>query len=163
VLVLVATLVSIAACRKADKAPSTERAETPPTPATAASPSEPALIGIWTVVGHRIPGISAMTDGEAVAWHGRTVRLTATQAISDGSRCDNPEYATRSVAKDGFLGTEFNLPPGSLPPLASLERLTLLEVSCDDTRWAALGGLLIQIDANHALSPWDGVFFELER
>lgn len=160
--VLFTALVLGAGCRKADEASSPERAtETPSTPVAVASSPDPT--GIWTVVGHHIPGISAMSDSEASTWHGRTLRLTATEAVSPGNHCDQPSYTTHSVAKDRFLGSEFNLPPGSLTPVASLERITVLEVSCADGRWAAMGGRLIGIDADRVLAPWDGVFFELAR
>jgi uncharacterized membrane protein len=160
--VLVATFVLGEGCRKADEAPSADRAaETPPVSSTVASSAD--LTGTWTVVGHHMPGISAMSDSEATAWHGRAVRLTAAQAISPGNHCDQPTYTTSTVAKDRFLATDFNLPPESLTPLASLERLTLLEVSCSGAPWAAMGGRLIEVDASHALAPWDGVFFEVER
>ncbi len=159
---LVATLVLSGGCRRADEAPPSNRAAgTTHAPSTVGS--SPDLTGIWTVVGHRIPGVSAMSDAEATTWHGRSVRLTETQAISGGSHCDPPTYVTRTVARDSFLATDFNLLPGSLTPLASLERLTLLEVSCGGALWAAMGGRVIEVDANRALSPWDGVFFELER
>lgn len=162
VLVLVATSVLSGGCRKADEAPSFERArETPAVLSTIASSSD--LTGIWTVVGHHIPGISAMSDAEAAAWRGLTVRLTATEAISGGDHCDHPTYTTRKIVRDGFLAADFKLPPGSLTPLASRELLTLLEVLCGGAPWAAMGGRLIGIDANHALSPWNGVFFELAR
>lgn len=160
--ILVALLMLGGGCREANKMPSGERAtETPAVPSTVASSSD--LRGIWTVVGHHIPGISAMSDAEATAWHGRTVRLTATRTISVGNHCDGPTYESRTVERDGFLGREYNLPPGSLTPLASLERVALLEVSCGGTPWMAMGGRLIGIDADHALAPWDGAFFELER
>jgi hypothetical protein len=162
VFALVATLLLSGGCRKADEALPSERAKvTPAVPSIVASPSD--LTGIWTVVAHRIPGISAMSDAEATAWHGRTVRLTATEAMSGGNHCDEPTYAARTAGKASFLGSEFNLPPGSLTPLASLEHLTVLEVSCGGTPWAAMGGRFIEVDADHALAPWDGVFFELER
>jgi hypothetical protein len=121
------------------------------------------LIGVWTVVGHYIPGISAMSDTDAAAWDGQTVRLTAAEAISPGTRCDQPAYATRMVARDNLLAEGFHLSPTSLAPLASLKRLALLEVSCHGAPWAAMGGQLIQIDADHLLAPWDGVFFKLQR
>lgn len=159
---LLVALMSGGGCRESDEAPPSEPVtETSSAPTNVAS--SPDLTGIWTVVGHHIPAISAMSDDEATAWHGRTVRLTATQAISTGNHCDEPTYTSRTAEKDSFLGTEYNLPPGSLTPLASLERLTLLEVSCGGSSWAAMGSRLIEINADHALTPWDGVFFELTR
>lgn len=104
-----------------------------------------------------------MSDSDAGAWHGQTVRLTAAEAISSGIRCSRPTYATRAVARDSFLAEAFHLPPGRLALLASLATLTLLEVSCGGAPWTAMGGLLIEIDADRALAPWDGVYFELKR
>jgi len=123
----------------------------------------PGLAGIWTVVGHHIPGISAMSDAEARAWHGRTLRLTAAEAISADTHCDAPNFVARPAPRDRFLGAEYHLPPGALPALASVDPISVLDVSCEGSAWAAMGGRLIGIDADRALAPWDGVFFELVR
>ncbi len=162
VSILVTTLALCAGCRKPEEAPASDRARDAPA-ADSSVTSASDMTGIWTVVGHRIPGISAMSDVEAAAWQGQTVRLTAAQALTVENHCDEPTYATRTVEGSSFLGSEFKLPPGSLTALDSLERLTLLEVSCSGAPWAALGGRLIGIDADHVLAPWDGVFFELAR
>lgn len=154
--------MSIASCGARNEASSTLRV--PETPAaTDAFASTPDLTGIWTVVGHHIPEISAMSDADAKVWHGRTVRLTANQAISPESHCDEPAYTTDTVTKDRFLGSEFNLRPGSLTPLASLEQISVLHVSCGRERWTAMGGRMIGIDRDRVLAFWDGVFFELAR
>jgi hypothetical protein len=39
----------------------------------------------------------------------------------------------------------------------------LVEVSCDGAPWVGFGALLIETDPDSALTPWDGVFFELQR
>lgn len=160
--VLAAAWLSGCGSRNAGDSPPVERTSaTADTLSTVPQTSD--LTGIWTVVAHHMPGISAMTDADAAAWHGQTVRLTAAEAMSPGTHCDQPTYATRTVARDSLLAGEFHLPPGRLTPLVSLERLVLLEVSCHGAPWAAMGGQLIHIDADQALAPWDGVFFELER
>ena len=46
--------------------------------------------GVQTVVRHHIPEISAMSDDDTKSWHGRTVRLTADQAIPPDSQRDEP-------------------------------------------------------------------------
>jgi heat shock protein HslJ len=125
--------------------------------------SPPGLTGIWTVVGHHIPGVSAMSDAEATARHGTTVRLTVSEALSPGNHCDAPTYATRTVDRDRFLASEYHLPPGSLTSLDRMQHVRLLEVSCGTQRWRAMGALLIEIAPDRALAPWDGVFFELAR
>jgi heat shock protein HslJ/uncharacterized membrane protein len=123
----------------------------------------PALTGIWTVAGHHLPGASALSDDEARARYGESVRLTADAAASSGQHCGEPGYTTRRVEAGPYLASEFNLPPGSLKPLAARDQIQLMEVSCGGVLWTALGARLLEIDADRALAPWDGVFFELAR
>jgi heat shock protein HslJ len=129
----------------------------------AAPSSLSALNGIWTIVGHHAPGTSAITDEQARARYGESLRLTASAAVSAGRACREPRYATRQVAADAYLADEFKLAPGSLPPLAARDQVRIMEVSCGDTRWDALGATVLQLDRDHALAPRDGIFFELER
>ena len=129
-------------------------------PAAAAMPT---LTGIWTVVGHYVPGVSAMSDEQARARYGETVRLTANGAVSLGNRCNEPGFDARTVPAETYLASEFRLSPGSMQPLAGKNQIRLMEVSCGGTPWTALGARLIEIDRDRALAPWDGVFFELLR
>ena len=128
-----------------------------------AATETPALTGIWTVVGHHLPGTSAMSDDPARARYGESIRLTGSSAISSGARCDEPRYAARRVEAAPYFASEFKLPPGSLKPLAARDQINLMEVSCRGVRWNALGARLLEIDADRVLAPWDGVFFELRR
>jgi uncharacterized membrane protein len=128
-----------------------------------AATETPALTGIWTVVAHYIPGVSAMSDGEARTHYGETVRLTDRSAISPGSSCRNPRYASNRVSTEQYLASEYKLQPGSLKPLAARVQVQLMEVFCGGTPWTALGATLLEIGANRVLAPWDGVFFELAR
>lgn len=123
----------------------------------------PTLTGIWTVVAHHIPGVSAMSDGEARTHYGETVRLTDRSAISPGASCREPRYASNWVSSEQYLASEYKLQPGSLQPLATRDQLQLMKVSCGGTPWTALGATLLEIDADRALAPWNGVFFELAR
>lgn len=123
----------------------------------------PALTGIWTVVGHHLPGTGSMNDEQARARYGESVRLTASTATSSGAQCAEPRYTTRRVEAAPYLASEFGLPPGSLRPLAARDQIHLMEVSCAGARWVALGARLLEVDADRVLAPWDGVFFELRR
>ncbi len=123
----------------------------------------PALAGIWTVVAHFIPGVSAMSDGEARTHYGETLRLTDRSAISPGASCREPRYASNRVSTEQYLASEYKLPPGSLKPLATRAQVELMKVSCGGAPWNALGATLIGIDADRVLAPMDGVFFELVR
>lgn len=129
--------------------------------ARAEKPFDP--LGTWTVVGHSTPGISAVSEDEAKAHYGQIVRLDRAEAFSNGERCAAPAYPSRSVETEDYLAREFNLPPESLPPLADKYRVTIVDISCDRGLWTPFGSLLIAIDANRALTPWDGAFYELKR
>ena len=121
------------------------------------------LAGPWVVVGHHTPGAAAMGEDEASRWHGRPIRLSPDIAVSPGTHCDRPTYTMRTAPRDSFLAAEYELPAGALAPLAGLERLTVLEVSCQGAPLPAMGAQLIAVDDGTALAPWDGVFFELAR
>jgi heat shock protein HslJ len=123
----------------------------------------PALTGIWTVVAHHIPGVSAMGDGEARTHYGETVRLTESSAISPGASCREPRYASNRVSAQQYLASEYKLQPGSLQPLAAQGQIQLMKVSCGGAPWNALGATLLGIDKDRVLAPWDGIFFELVR
>lgn len=122
-----------------------------------------ALNGVWTIVGYHMPGTAALSAGEARARVGESLRLTDRAAVSSGIACREPRYATRQVPAESYLADQFKLAPGSLAPLAARNQLRIMEVSCGSTPWTALGATMLQLDRDHALAPWDGVFFELER
>jgi heat shock protein HslJ/uncharacterized membrane protein len=127
----------------------------------AAAPSS--LAGIWTIVGHHVPGVSALTNDQARARYGESLRLTESVAVSAGERCAEPRYSTRQVPAAGYLAEQFRLAPGSLAPLAARNQLRVMEVRCDGAPWPALGATLLELDRDRALAPWNGVFFELQR
>ena len=123
----------------------------------------PALTGIWTVVAHHIPGVSAMGDGEARTHYGETLRLTESSAISPGANCREPRYESNRVSAKQYLASEYKLQPGSLQPLAARDQIQLMKVSCGGAPWSAFGATLLGIDEDRVIAPWDGVFFELVR
>jgi len=142
-------------------------------PAPAATPASgiqsapavetPTMTGIWTVVGHSMPGVAAMNDEQAKARHGESLRLTRTTAAFAGQRCDAPRYAARAEPTAEYLAGEYKLAPDSLKPLARRSQLRVMQVSCGGSPWNSLGATLIEVDRDRALAPWDGVFFELAR
>ncbi|MGH8242227.1 MAG: hypothetical protein ACRETY_02635 [Steroidobacteraceae bacterium] len=159
---VVVALLACAGCgQQNDGGPASKAPEMPG--ASRPSATSPDLTGTWTVVGHHMPGISAIGEEDAAARHGQVLRLMPTEAASSNDRCDAPGYSSREVRADEYLATEYKLEPGSLKPLAGREQLRLFEVSCNGTPWVGFGALLIEIGAARALTPWDGVFFELER
>ncbi|HEX5133400.1 MAG TPA: hypothetical protein VFX92_13065 [Candidatus Krumholzibacteria bacterium] len=133
-----------------------------PAPAPAATPrAEPDPLGRWTIVAHRIPGVSAMSDDEAATWHGRVFDLTANLAVFGGDTCEAPSYGygTKSAAR--FLGEDYHVAPFTLDIADSTIGITW--VSCNDEFRRDPGGVLIWAGPNRLFTPWDGVFFELTR
>ena len=129
----------------------------------AAAAESPSLMGIWTVVGHTTPGVAALSEEQARARLGESLRLTRGVAASDGRRCESPRYAGRTERAQEFLGSQYQIAPNSLKPIGARQQLRIMQVSCDGSGWSALGGTLIELDRDRALAPWDGVFFELAR
>ena len=122
----------------------------------------PDSAGAWIVVGHFMPGVSAMSEVEAAAFRGAAVRLTPSKALTEGQHCDKPSYVTRLVSSDSLLA-DFKLRRETFAPLATIEELTLVDVLCGGTAWTALGGQLFVVSRERAFTHRDGVFFELEK
>lgn len=121
-------------------------------------PCPPATLGRWRVVGHRIPGLSALSEDQALAWHGKRAVFEMDYAVFDGERCDEPAYASRMMTP-AQLGQLFRLPLSALD-LPGAE-ICVTEIGCPEA-WAAPGSFLIHA-AERLLTTWDGVFFELAR
>ncbi|MGH8203714.1 MAG: hypothetical protein ACREST_03840, partial [Steroidobacteraceae bacterium] len=147
-------LLAIAGCDRADEANAPSKTSETPAATPSSAPSAE-LTGTWTVVGHHMPGISAIGEDEAAARHGQVLRLMPTEAVSSNDLCDSPGYSTREVRADEYLATEYKLEPGSLKPLAGRDEIRLLEVTCGGAPWIGFGALLIEVDTTHALTPWD--------
>lgn len=118
--------------------------------------------GVWTVVAHHLPGVSAMDGAQARAWQGRTLRLDADEASFGNSRCESPQYSPRQSAV-GALLADYRLGPDALKMLAGRTQVEILDITCGGAAWTGAGNRVIAIDAQRALVPWDGVFFELAR
>jgi len=123
----------------------------------------PGVTGIWSVVAHHTPGLSALTDDEAKKRYGETIRLTSSAATAPGARCGEPGYTSNRVQADSYLVNEYKLPPGSLKPIRARAQFSVIKVSCGGAPWTALGGTLLVFESDRALTPWDGVFFELAK
>jgi hypothetical protein len=67
------------------------------------------------------------------------------------------------MAREILLGLDASYPPSALMRLAPVDPITVINISCDGEPLPALGRLIIEVDSDHILAPWDGVFFELAR
>lgn len=120
--------------------------------------------GEWIIVGHRIPGTSAMTQQQAADWHGRALRYGLGLAICGDDSCRAPGYRNRSVAVDSLFTDGFRLRPRQLGLKGGAQaRATLTEVVCGGEPWPAVGATRLWVTSDHAYTWWDGVFFELKR
>jgi hypothetical protein len=126
------------------------------------APPPAGLSGVWTIVAHYIPDIAGMTAAQADAWIGRSIRL-GSEIVTEGVRCARPSYTKITLDRDNFLTGAFNLPPGAIMRLANVDAMNVTTVTCEGRALGGLGQLIMEVDADHILSTWDGVFFELER
>jgi hypothetical protein len=121
----------------------------------------PNPVGVWTIVAHRIPGVSAMTDSTAAAWHGLVLTYEENRAAAGSDTCRAASYGFETRPADRFLGESYHIAPFTLGIEA--KTLDVMWVGCGGSPWNSPGGVLIWIDRNRAFTPWDGVFFELRR
>lgn len=119
-------------------------------------------LGEWAVVGHRMPGVGAMSEAEAAAWHGRIAHYASALAAFGTDSCLMPSYRSREVRGDSLLGVDYHVVPSALG-LAPGVPLTLIEVRCGESPWAAPGGRLLRMPDGTTYTVWDGTFFELRH
>jgi len=113
----------------------------------------------WVVTGHRMPGVSAMSDSEAVKWHGHTIHLAPELAVSGGDTCADPSYVMTDAGADSVLAATYHVSAAELGLDSSSVRIGT--VMCDAGAWMTMGGTIIWIADDHGFAPWNGVFFEL--
>ena len=105
-----------------------------------------------------------MSESRASAWTGRAVEFSQTFARSPNGECLEPDYRDRNKSVDALMSGEFGVPASSIPLVADLDVVEIVEVRCAGSGWGAAGETVILLDPRRALAPWDGgVFFELRR
>jgi hypothetical protein len=116
----------------------------------------------WQIVGHRMPGVSALGEPDAARLHGRFLHLQARRATNGVETCETPSYAQATHQADAFLAVEYRIAPAALGVPADAT-VHVLEVSCGGQPWAALGGRVLSFGRAGEFVVWDGVFFRLRR
>jgi hypothetical protein len=124
-----------------------------------AARSRPVFQGGWRVIWFTAPGISALAPTEATGWIGTVASYDKHRAAFGREICDQPSYATRTMAPDEFA-KEYRVRPADLGLQG--DAVTLISVTCASP-WTNRGSLLVVKSADVLLTTWDGVFFELER
>jgi hypothetical protein len=120
--------------------------------------------GHWVIVGHHIPGVAGMSEEKALEWHGKAIDLSPEWAIAGTDTCMRPQYRDYTVSADSLLTIGFKAAPGSVgPTLPPGGVVPITQITCEGETWYAPGALLIWTSSHTALTPWEGVFFELER
>lgn len=121
------------------------------------------LFGEWRVVDSHVPGVSAMSESRAASWRGRALIYGPSSATSPNGDCAEASFAERSSSVDALLSGEFGVPPETMPLLADRDEVRVVDVRCRGASWDAVGQTVLLLDERRALTPWDGVFFELRR
>jgi hypothetical protein len=114
--------------------------------------------GSWVVVGHRAPGVSAMSEAEAESWNGSTLVLSRNELTFRDQVCSNPSFTSREIPRPEFADT-FRI-SGEALGLAP-KPICATEVSC--TAGSAGPGSLLIHGKGELLALWDGVYFRLRR
>ena len=115
-------------------------------------------LGNWRVKGHQAPGVSAMPADTAAAWVGRTAEYSNSRARFGTEECARPGYFSTTLAAGDFAA-EFGVPA---PALGLEAPVTMITVRCRGG-WTVPGSRLLVRNPDLMLTPWDGVFFELQR
>lgn len=101
--------VSMFACSKKKDEPAQETKVPSPDSTTQVASTSPAAPTDWIVVGHRIPGVSAMSDADADKWNGRVIQLAPEVVISGADTCASPMFTTTEGDADSLLGVEYRI------------------------------------------------------
>ena len=102
-----------------------------------------------------------MSDAEAAAWHGRTIRFGANAALSGDETCAQPVYKEKETPADHYLSSQYHVRASTLG-LQNSQTVRVTEVYCGDQPWATLGGVVLRVAPDRGFAVWDGVFFELQ-
>ena len=124
-------------------------------------PSTPCLhdiLGAWRVVGHRAPGVGALSSEEAAAWLGKRATYELSRVSFDGESCPGTAYISKVVTSEQFTES-FHVSPAALG--LSTSELCITEIACPAS-WVAPGSVLVH-SGGTLITAWDGIFFELER
>jgi hypothetical protein len=111
----------------------------------------------WVVTGHTAPGIAAMSDDEAEAWHGDELTITREQLTFRDDDCEPPTFANRELSRAKFED-EFGVPADELRLAPGA--ICVTEVACPD---GPMPGTLLVHGRNELLLLWDGVWFQMRR
>ena len=112
----------------------------------------------WTITGHTIQGISAMSDAEADNWNGAVLTLARTRVTFRHDGCRSPTYTTKEIPPEEFEA-EFHTSPDTLtlPPGA----VCVTRMACGDQ--GPMPGSLLVHGRGELLLLWDGVWFRATR
>lgn len=120
--------------------------------------------GVWTITGHRAPGVSAMPPARADSLNGTLLQYGIAEAIAGVDTCVAPAYEHRTARADSLLSLDYRISAGALGlPSSPDSRIGVTQVSCNGTPWTGMGGTLLQVSDDRAFAVRDGVFFEVER
>lgn len=120
--------------------------------------------GRWQIVGHRLAPISAMDDAQAESWYGRSLEFRSGSAQLPEKRCEQPIYEHRLVDPEDYFGEADTVRAAVVRDLRRGDGLLqVTEVICEGRTAGAAGGTLLWLGEDRAMTPWDGVLFEIER
>ncbi len=119
-----------------------------------------AFYGIWTVVDHKEPGISAMNQNEIDSWMGKEIHYSKREASLLGESCEFPTYNSELISIQEFQAA-FHFKPIFLGYTGKI--IETINISCRNKDWTTPGSSLIWLGREKLFIMWDGVFFRLRK
>jgi hypothetical protein len=119
-----------------------------------------AFYGTWTVIDHKEPGISAMSQNEINSWIGKKIHYAKQKASLPSESCQFPAYKSKSMTIQEFK-SEFHFMPTFLDYTGQI--IEVINISCKNEAWITPGSTLIWLEKEKLFMIWDGVFFRLQK
>ncbi|MCV6638045.1 hypothetical protein [Candidatus Albibeggiatoa sp. nov. NOAA] len=117
------------------------------------------LQGTWKATSYQIIGYTPLSDAEAKAWVGNTVRFAnqvSTLRTARGAQsCRSVSYQPRVEDAEGYFLIGYGVKPQQLGITQS--QITVISTSCRQNSWMGPYREFVQISEQQMLTDWEGV------
>ena len=120
-----------------------------------------AIGGVWVVTGVRFAGDSAMSEGDATKWMGRSLSIGDVSMSLKGERLSGCRVSETEVEATRYFADGFKIRPAELG--FTDPKVHIFEIhDAGGQLWVAPGAT-IMVGKKLVLTCWDGVFFVLQK
>ncbi|WP_353572814.1 hypothetical protein [Candidatus Albibeggiatoa sp. nov. BB20] len=123
------------------------------------------LHGTWKATSYQIIGYTSLSDADAKAWVGNTIRFAnqvSTLRTARGAQsCQSASYQTRVEDAEGYFLIGYGVKPQQLGITQS--KITVVSVACRQASWMGAYREFVQISDQQMLTDWEGVLLFFNR